>query len=143
MSKSVTIPTNMKPFWACEINGIQYSYLAGSTATVPDEVAALVEQYYAALPKEEDLTYKNVLLVKDIKALSPNTCNELKCGDVVVKQTGTQFHSYRVSYKDDVVGEMSLSYVDHQNSEEVYYDKTGGDWAWIVTDITPLGGDSE
>ena len=28
-------------------------------------------------------------------------------------------------------------------SEEVYYDKTGGDWAWIVTDITPRGGDSE
>ena len=76
------------------------------------------------------------LEISDIKALTPDQCDQLKCGDVVVKDTGTERHSYRVSYKDDTKGEMSLTYVDHSCSEEVYYDKTGGDWAWIVTDIT-------
>lgn len=50
MSKQVTIPSNMNPWW-CNINGAVYSYTAGSTQTVPDEVAAVIENYNNMLPK--------------------------------------------------------------------------------------------
>lgn len=49
MSKSVTIPSNMNP-WVCNINGVVYSYKAGSTQTVPDEVASLIENINAMTP---------------------------------------------------------------------------------------------
>ena len=41
MSKTVKIPDNMKP-WRAELNGVKYEYEAGSTQTVPDEVAELI-----------------------------------------------------------------------------------------------------
>ena len=59
MSKHVTIPSNMNPWW-CNINGVVYSYTAGSTQTVPDEVAAVIENYNNMLPKLEE-PHKNKL----------------------------------------------------------------------------------
>lgn len=53
MSKQVTIPSNMNPWW-CNINGVVYSYTAGSTRTVPDEVAAVIENYNNMLPKLDE-----------------------------------------------------------------------------------------
>lgn len=53
MSKQVTIPSNMNPWW-CNINGVVYSYTAGSTQTVPDEVAAVIENYNNMLPKLDE-----------------------------------------------------------------------------------------
>lgn len=41
MSKSIKIPAGIDP-WVCQINEKTYSYPAGSTQTVPDEVAALI-----------------------------------------------------------------------------------------------------
>ena len=52
MSQSVKIPSNMKPNWICEINGKTYSYTAGSTQSVPDEVASLITQINAMKPKK-------------------------------------------------------------------------------------------
>ena len=55
MSKTVKIPTDRNP-WTCNINGVPYSYTAGSTQSVPDEVAALIQQTYGfppAPPKTE------------------------------------------------------------------------------------------
>ena len=49
--KTVLIPTNMNP-WTCEINGMKFSYKAGTEQTVPDEVAELIEAYNESLPKE-------------------------------------------------------------------------------------------
>ena len=43
MSVTIKIPEGSNPF-ICEINGVKYYYTAGSTATVPDEVAALITQ---------------------------------------------------------------------------------------------------
>ena len=53
MSKLRNIPDNMKPHWECIINGVKYSYLAGAEdVNVPDAVAAVIDNYYAMLPKE-------------------------------------------------------------------------------------------
>ena len=136
MSKTVKIPNSTTPYWSCKINTKEYSYLANSTATVPDEVAAVIAEYNASLPKPSARAYNGVLVVDDIKHLTPEECDNLDCGQIVLKKTGNEFHTYVVSYKDEVKGEMSLTYVDHSCSEEAYYDKTEGDWSWIVTDIT-------
>lgn len=53
MSKIRNIPDNMRPYWECNINGVEYSYPAGSEdVTVPDAVAAVIDNYNAMLPKE-------------------------------------------------------------------------------------------
>lgn len=49
MSKTVKIPSDRNP-WTCNINGVPYSYTAGSTQSVPDEVAALIQQTYGFPP---------------------------------------------------------------------------------------------
>ena len=43
MSKTITIPTGMGNPVVVVLNGKKYSYAAGATETVPDEVAALFE----------------------------------------------------------------------------------------------------
>ena len=42
MSKTVTIPSDRGYWWECKINGVLYRFPAGTTQTVPDEVAALI-----------------------------------------------------------------------------------------------------
>lgn len=49
MSKTVLIPNNMNP-WECSINGVDYSYPAGTEQEVPDEVAGVIERYYKNQP---------------------------------------------------------------------------------------------
>ncbi len=52
MSKMVTIPSYTRPYWECCINGVMHRYTSGSTQEVPDEVAALIENYLKRQPKE-------------------------------------------------------------------------------------------
>lgn len=53
MSKIRNIPDNMKPHWECIINGVKYTYVAGAEGEeVPDNVAAVIDNYNAMLPKE-------------------------------------------------------------------------------------------
>ncbi|MBR5948251.1 MAG: hypothetical protein IKZ82_06330 [Clostridia bacterium] len=49
MSKTVIIPSDRNP-WTCVINETRYSYEAGSTQTVPDEVADLIARGEATEP---------------------------------------------------------------------------------------------
>lgn len=42
--KTVTIPTCANPF-VVFVNGIKYTYPAGATVEVPDDVAAVIEQH--------------------------------------------------------------------------------------------------
>lgn len=76
------------------------------------------------------------LEVSDITALTAAQIDSLKEGYVVNKVTGNSKHSYVVAYKNDTDGEMSLVYSDHENIEEVYYEKQGGTWTYVQTDIT-------
>lgn len=41
--KTVVIPSDRNP-WTCTINDVKYAYEAGTEQTVPDEVAAIINQ---------------------------------------------------------------------------------------------------
>lgn len=78
--------------------------------------------------------------VEDITAIPADVLDSLECGDIVVKKTGNQRHSYRVSYKGDGAGEgICLTYTDASVVETVSYDRTDESWAYNSTDKTPLG----
>lgn len=78
------------------------------------------------------------LVVTNVEGLTKEQLDSLKPGDYVIKETGNEYHTYWVSYKDEVKGELSLTYADHQNVEEVYYEKTAGVWGHVITEITPI-----
>lgn len=50
--KKRKIPSNMQP-WKANINGKEYEYQSGTTADVPDEVAALIDFIDESMPKED------------------------------------------------------------------------------------------
>ena len=79
-----------------------------------------------------------VIEVTDIKTLTGAQLDALRNGDMVVKITGTQKHTYTVTYKDETAGELLLTYVDWQNVEGVYYEKQEGVWAYVQTDNTHI-----
>ena len=67
-----------------------------------------------------------------ITQLTDEQIDSLKAGDTVIKGAGDKKHAYVVAYKKD--DEMSLVYADHENIEEVYYEKQGGTWTYVQTD---------
>lgn len=82
---------------------------------------------------------KEKMLVTDIETLTSSQLDSLKCGDQVIKRTGTEEHCYTVAYKDDTKHEIALVYCDAWNVEEVYYDKSvGGAWSMIEKKVTAI-----
>lgn len=79
--------------------------------------------------------------ITDMTKLTDDQCNALKCGDVILKKTGNQYHSYRVSYKEKNTG-ICLTYVDATSVETISYDYTGGHWVYNSTDHTTLTPDA-
>lgn len=53
MSKTVLIPSNIKPTWRCTVNGVRYAYPAGTVQVVPDAVADAIKHYYDSIPRED------------------------------------------------------------------------------------------
>lgn len=80
------------------------------------------------------------LEVDNVESLTATQLDNLKAGDVVIKKSGNEKHTYVVVYKDEVNGELSLVYTDAWNAEEVYYEKGVSGWAFVVKDITALSG---
>ena len=83
--------------------------------------------------KDESVAH---IQVSDIKALTDDQCELLRCGDIVNKVDETGKHSYRVSYKG-ATG-LCLTYADCENVETVAYEKGDDGWAWDSTDVTPI-----
>ncbi len=79
--------------------------------------------------------------ITDMTKLTDDQCNALECGDVVLKKTGNQYHSYRVSYKEKNTG-MCLTYVDASVVETISYDYTDDAWVYNSTDHTTLTPDA-
>lgn len=76
--------------------------------------------------------------VDSITSIGQDVLNSLKPGDMVIKKTGTQRHSYRVSYKDEVNGGICLTYSDASVVETVSYDLVEGVWTYNSTDSTKI-----
>ena len=71
----------------------------------------------------------------NITTLTDTELSNLRCGDMVRKKTGNQFHNYIVSYKEENKG-ICLSYYDCGYTETVSYDYTDGHWVYNSTDIS-------
>ncbi len=70
-----------------------------------------------------------------IKDLTTDEINDLQAGDIVVKTTGDQKHTYIVTYKEEGQG-ICLSYFNAGYSETVSFDYVDGEWVYNSTDIT-------
>lgn len=75
--------------------------------------------------------------VTSIAALTDEEINSLEAGDIVVKKTGNQKHTYIVTYKEDKQG-ICLTYVDATYIETVSYDYTAGHWVYNSKDSIEL-----
>ena len=80
------------------------------------------------------------IVVTDITALTKEQLDALNPGDLVIKQTGHQKHTYMVSYKGEGAGEgICISYNAAGYGETVSYDRSGSGWVYNSTDIKTYG----
>ncbi len=70
--KTVTIPTCANPFVVI-INGKKYTYPAGETVSVPDEVAEVIERHEEAHPKPEEMPSEEKIFDLSAMGLEPIT----------------------------------------------------------------------
>ena len=80
MAKTVTIPADVQPAFVCMINGVRYAYSAGETVEVPDAVAALIEEHYAAHERlkwaeENGAASKPVVGIQSIEQTAASTAD--------------------------------------------------------------------
>lgn len=74
--------------------------------------------------------------VSDIKSLSNEVIDNLRCGDVVLKEDTSGKHAYLVSFKSDTG--LCLTYCDASCIETQSYDKSGDNWVYNSEDKTSL-----
>ena len=92
------------------------------------------------MTKSEGGNDSNIYEVSNINNISKDILDELKAGDVVVKITGKQKHTYTVSYKGEGAGEgICLTYCAAGYIETVSYDRSGSNWVYNSTDVTEVG----
>lgn len=70
----------------------------------------------------------------NIKTLSNDVINNLRCGDVVLKEDASGKHAYLVSFKSDTG--LCLTYCDAYCVETQSYDKSGNNWVYNSQDLT-------
>lgn len=75
--------------------------------------------------------------VDNITSISDEILNKLQAGDVVVKKTGNQKHTYIVTYKEENQG-ICLTYLDASVVETQSYDYIDGAWVYNSQDKTNL-----
>ena len=76
------------------------------------------------------------LNVSDIKNLSNEDIENLKCGDIVNKVDSSGKHAYVVSFKNDTG--ICLTYVDASCIETQSYDKVDGNWVYNSQDLLQI-----
>ena len=75
--------------------------------------------------------------VNNIENMSDDELNGLHAGDVVIKKTGNQKHTYVVTYKENKHG-ICMSYVAAGYMETVSYDYTAGHWVYNSKDVLSI-----
>ena len=77
-----------------------------------------------------------VVACTNIKQLTNEQINMLRCGDWIVKKTGNQEHAYKVTYKSPTG--ICLTYMDASVIETQSYDLVDGNWVYNSEDKTPV-----
>ena len=83
----------------------------------------------------EDKTISKVFETTNILTIS-NIIDDLKCGDIVIKNEDGSKHAYLVVYKKS--NEIALVYADYHTIEEIYYEKEGENWNFVSKEIFNL-----
>lgn len=135
--KTIQIPMNSNPFTVV-INNKEYSYTAGETIEVPDEVAGAIEDALELAPK-----YKTRL--SKVASLADRSITELTTDDFLgVTKIGLYAFAYckelkRVSLGSGVtsIGDAAFSYCDSLNSFDIH-DKITSIGAYAFAGCTGL-----
>lgn len=89
-----------------------------------------MEKKYIGIPQV-------VIETDDVEKLSQKACEQLKCGDVVVKLTISEgkklYHTYQVSHKQ-ATG-LCFTYSACGYLETISYDKIDGVWTFNSKDV--------
>lgn len=72
--------------------------------------------------------------VSNVKELTNDVINNLRCGDVVLKEDSSGKHAYLVSFKSD--SGLCLTYCDASCVETQSYDKVGDNWVYNSQDLS-------
>lgn len=86
--KTVKIPESATP-WTCIVDGVKYTYPAGVTMQVPDQVAALVEAYNREM-EEPSYWVPDAKVNRDPKSSAPFTIGADKGGVYRVDSAGVK-----------------------------------------------------
>ena len=92
----------------------------------------MVPEYLIKKLEEGPVKLKDIT---NITTLTDDEINSLEAGDIVLKKTGNQYHTYIVSYKEEGQG-ICLSYFNAGYSETVSFDYVDGEWVYNSTDIS-------
>lgn len=80
---------------------------------------------------------QTVIRTSDIKKIGNLICDELNCGDVVIKVSKTcEQETYQVIQKSS--DKLAFCYVDDEKAIIVKYEKTEGVWAWKSSHETSI-----
>lgn len=92
---------------------------------------------YVERLKKKDMPI--VASTDNVTTLTTDDINSLRAGDIIVKTTGNQKHTYIVSYKENNQG-ICLTYTDASVVETVSYDYNSETHAWVYnsTDVMPI-----
>lgn len=127
--KTVKIPESATP-WTCIVDGVKYTYPAGVTMQVPDQVAALVEAYNKEM-EEPAYWVSDAKVNKDPKSSAPFTIGADKGGVYRVDSSGVK------KYVDVDLPELTdeqLAVVAEKTQEKV-----GADVNQLKEDIDDIG----
>jgi len=106
-----------------------------------DKIIYWLEQIHAAISSiGKGMAPKQPLTVGNITTLTNEQLDALNCGDLVIKETGNQKHTYIVTYKGEGAGEgICITYTAAGYGETVSYDRTENGWQYNSTDIKYYG----
>ena len=97
-------------------------------------VRSIADSFSASVAPKEPIT------VGDITKLTKEQLDSLKPGDLVIKETGNQKHTYIVTYKGEGSGEgICITYTAAGYGETVSYDRTDSGWAFNSVDVKTYG----
>ena len=100
-----------------------------------------IQQIHVAVASiAKSMVPKEPITVVDITKLTKEHLDALKPGDLVIKETGNQKHTYIVTYKGEGSGEgICITYTAAGYGETVAYDRTASGWQYNSTDVKTYG----
>ena len=109
----------------------------GTTISILIKVVYEWTEYVGYTIKSATLTCSDTKVkVADVKNIDGAIIEQLKCGDIVIKEDASGEHAYVVTFKSE--SGMCMTYTDASCVETQSYDKDGDDWVYNSEDKSIL-----